>query len=124
SDPLAFASGRPVFAPAAPSGGDIAESAPGVPPADAAPPAQAADALAADAPVRRSGAAVDFWERVPTPTVLLVPVTIGLAVLIGVVLGPGGRPSPVFAREGGLSRALARRSPGGEDVDRPPAAAR
>jgi hypothetical protein len=119
SDPVAFASGQPAFAPATPPATGAAESAlPVGPPAEAALPAPPAD------PVPRAGAAVDFWEHVPTPTALLVPVAIGLAVLIGVVLGPGGRPSPVLAREGGLSRALARRSPGGEDGVRPPAAVR
>ena len=56
--------------------------------------------------------AVDFWERVPAPTALLLPVALGLAFLVSVTLGPAGRPSPVFRREGGLSRALARRNPG------------
>jgi hypothetical protein len=65
------------------------------------------------APVLRAPAAVGFWEDVPAATALLVPVALGLAGLIGVVLGPLGRPSPVFRREGGLSRALSRRSPGG-----------
>ena len=63
------------------------------------------------APVLRSRRAVDFWEHVPTPTVLLIPVALGLALLVSVTLGPAGRPSPVFRREGGLSRALARRKP-------------
>jgi hypothetical protein len=123
SDPLAFASGRPAFAP---SGGDAAEPAePAEPVVPVGPPEEAAlPAPAADTPARGEGAAVGFWERVPTPTALLVPVTIGLAVLIGVVLGPGGRPSPDFAREGGLSRALARRSPSGEDGARPSVAVR
>ena len=59
---------------------------------------------------------VDFWERVPAPTVLLLPVALGLALLVSVTLGPAGRPSAVFRREGGLSRALARRSAGGTGV--------
>jgi len=54
--------------------------------------------------------AVGFWEHVPTPSALLVPVAAGLAVLVSLLLGPLGRPSPVFRREGGLSRALARRA--------------
>ena len=33
-----------------------------------------------------------------------------------VTLGPAGRPSPVLRREGGLSRALARRNPGSADA--------
>lgn len=60
--------------------------------------------------VLRSRRGVDFWERLPTPTALLIPVALGLALLVGVTLGPAGRPSPVFRREGGLSRALARRN--------------
>lgn len=56
--------------------------------------------------------AVGFWEDVPAPTVVLVPVALGLALLIGLVLGPGGRPLPVWPRAGGLSRALARRDAG------------
>jgi hypothetical protein len=59
----------------------------------------------------QSRRAVDFWERVPAPTALLIPVALGLAFLIGVTLGPAGRPSPVVRREGGFSRALARRNP-------------
>ena len=59
--------------------------------------------------------AVGFWDRVPGPTLLLIPAAVGLAVLIGVVLGPRGRPSPVVSREGGLSRALARRPSRGTD---------
>jgi len=68
----------------------------------------------AQAQVPRADPAVGFWEEIPTPIALLVPVAAGLVVLIGVVLGPVGRPSPVFRREGGLSRALARRAPGGD----------
>ena len=67
-------------------------------------------------PALQARPAVDFWERVPAPTALLVPVALGLAVLVGVTLGPAGRPSPVFRREGGLSRALARRTAGGSEV--------
>lgn len=107
SDPPAFASGQPAFVPAdAPAAHTAESAAPAQPePTPPAPPAPA--------PVPRTRSSVDFWERVPTPTVLLVPLALGLAVLVGVVLGPGGRPSPVFVREGGLSRALARRQPGG-----------
>jgi len=67
-------------------------------------------------PVLQARPAVDFWEHVPAPTALLVPVALALAVLVGMALGPAGRPSPVFRREGGLSRALARRNPGGADA--------
>jgi hypothetical protein len=80
-------------------------------------PAEAAAAASAAAlsPALQSRRAVDFWERVPTPTALLVPVALGLALLVSVTLGPAGRPSPVFRREGGLSRALARRNPRSAD---------
>jgi hypothetical protein len=121
TDPLAYPSGQPTFAAVTP-----AATEPG--------PAPAETTLAAGPPrsVRTLGArpAVDFWERVPAPTTLLVPVAFGLAVLVGVVLGPTGRPSPIFRREGGLSRALARRArtvpdAGGPDAAlRPPAATR
>ncbi|HEV7865116.1 MAG TPA: hypothetical protein VGR20_20640, partial [Acidimicrobiia bacterium] len=111
-DPFAYTSGQPAFAAASP-GSDI--------PDPAVPSGSPADATLAAAPgppdpVLRTRPAVGFWESVPAPTVLLVPITVGLAVLIGMVLGPVGRPSPVFRREGGLSRALARRSPGGSDA--------
>lgn len=115
-DPPALASGRPVSAPPDPSaGGTVGSAAPGGPDPD--PPAPVAPA-----PAARTRSAVDFWEQVPTPTALFVPAALGLAVLIGVTLGPAGRPSPAFAREGGLSRALARRSGDGDDEPRPPAA--
>jgi hypothetical protein len=91
------------------AGGDTTES-----PAEAGlGPAPATPDRAA--PVLRSRRAVDFWEHVPTPTVLLIPVAFGLALLVSVTLGPAGRPSPVFRREGGLSRALARRKPRSAD---------
>ena len=107
ADPFAIPSGQLSFAAAA--GGDAA----GV---TALPrPSTGAEAVptpspAGHGPVLPAGPAVDFWEHVPAPTALLVPVAAGLAVLIGLVLGPMGRPSPVFRREGGLSRALARRA--------------
>jgi hypothetical protein len=69
-------------------------------------------APAGPGPVLQARPAVDFWERIPAPTALLLPVALGLAFLVSVTLGPAGRPSAVFRREGGLSRALARRSPG------------
>ena len=99
-------------------------------PEDAGPaeaPAEATFSAAPDrpGPAVRARPAVDFWENVPGPTALLVPVTAGLAVLVGMALGPGGRPAPVLRREGGLSRALARRSAAGGDAGaRPTAAAR
>ena len=96
-----------------PSTSDI--SASGAPPGS---PAEATLAAAPDqpSPVLRARPAVGFWEHVPAPTALLVPVALGLAVFVSVTLGPAGRPSPVFRREGGLSRALARRTPGGADA--------
>jgi hypothetical protein len=65
-------------------------------------------------PALRARPAVGFWDHVPAPTTLLLPLALGLAVLVSVTLGPAGRPSPVFRREGGLSRALARRKPGAD----------
>jgi len=57
--------------------------------------------------------AVGFWEHLSAPSALLAPIAAGLAILVGLVLGPLGRPSPVIRREGGLSRALARRAAAG-----------
>lgn len=104
-DPLGLATGQPTFA-AKPAGPDAA-GAPADPAAVALP-----DGPAPNRPVLPARRAVDFWEHVPGPTAVLFPITAGLAVLIGLVLGPAGRPAPVFRREGGLSRALARRQPG------------
>ena len=88
-------------------------------PAGSAPPGSAVPAGPAEialparpgshGPVLHARPAVDFWEHVPGATALLVPVAAGLAILVGLVLGPTGRPAPVFRRQGGLSRALARR---------------
>jgi hypothetical protein len=96
-----------------PPASDVSSS--GAPPES---PAEATLAAAPDqpGPVLRARPAVGFWEHVPAPTALLVPVALGLAVFVSVTLGPAGRPSPVFRREGGLSRALARRTPGGADA--------
>ena len=78
------------------------------------PPAGTGAVLAAPparhGPVLPAPPAVDFWEHVPAPTALFVPLAAGLAGLIGMILGPMGRPSPVIRREGGLSRALTRRA--------------
>jgi len=118
TDPFAYPSGQATFAAAAPSG-----SGTGLPPA----PAEVALAVSPgrQGPILRARPAVDFWEHVPASTALLVPVALVLAVLIGVVLGPTARPSAVFRREGGLSRALARRGPGARDLGlRPPTATR
>jgi hypothetical protein len=80
-----------------------------------APPEATLNAAPGPSGALQSRRAVDFWERVPAPTALLIPVALGLAFLISVTLGPAGRPSPVFRREGGLSRALARRNPRSAD---------
>lgn len=47
----------------------------------------------------------------PLGTLALIPLVLGLALLSGVILGPAGDPATVRHREGGLSRALARRTP-------------
>jgi hypothetical protein len=62
----------------------------------------------------RTHHAAGFWEGVPTRTVLLIPVALGLALLVAWALGPSGRPQPVRKRAGGLSRALDRRRGGGD----------
>ncbi|HEV3364731.1 MAG TPA: hypothetical protein VG795_11470, partial [Acidimicrobiia bacterium] len=101
----------PVADPVSPAGSDVTTS--GAPPEPAEAPLVAAPAD--PGPVLHARPAVGFWEHVPGPTALLVPVAVGVAVVVSVTLGPAGRPSPVFRREGGLSRALARRSPGSAD---------
>jgi hypothetical protein len=42
---------------------------------------------------------------------LLIPVTLALALLTSLVLGPLGEPTEVERREGGVTRFLARRDP-------------
>lgn len=109
SDPLAFPSGDTVFAPTFPP-------ASGTPATGANPAPTALVAAPGSQPQGqpyRLRPAVGFWENVPAPTALLLPVALGLALLTGLALGPGGRPLPVSPRAGGLSRALARRNPGG-----------
>jgi hypothetical protein len=64
----------------------------------------------------RTRHAAGFWEDVPIPTALLIPVALGLALLVARALGPSGRPQPVGKRAGGLSRALDRRTGGGGDA--------
>ena len=112
-DPLAFGAAQPAFADVTPPAADPFQSG-------AVPEPPAETTLAAPAagpgPVLQTRPAVGFWERLPGSTALLVPVAVGLAILVGVVLGPGGRPAPVLRREGGLSRALARRSAAGSDA--------
>jgi hypothetical protein len=119
ADPSASAAGQPSFGALPPSATDLPQ--PATVPESPAEVTLAAPA-ASPAPAVQGRPAVDFWERIPGPTALFVPAAIGLAVLIGVALGPGGRPAPVIRREGGLSRALARRT--GDAGLRPPAAAR
>jgi hypothetical protein len=55
---------------------------------------------------------VKVWGNLPPSTVLLLPAVLSLALLLGWALGPTGRPLPAHHREGGLSRALARRRAG------------
>ena len=96
-----------------PSTADV--SASGAPPESPAEPTlNAAPGLAG--PVVQARPAVGFWDHVSASTTLLLPVALGLALLVSVTLGPAGRPSPVLRREGGLSRALARRNPGSADA--------
>jgi hypothetical protein len=105
-EPPVFGGGEAAAGPS----GDVAVAAANADPAAGAAAGPAAPesngALVAARP------AVGFWEHVPAPSALLVPVAAGLAVLVSLLLGPLGRPSPVFRREGGLSRALARRAAG------------
>jgi hypothetical protein len=116
----AGAIGTPDYAIGTGTGADAAMPAASDTSATGSTPGSAPETIVDAAPDRSSGVlqsrrAVDFWERVPTPTALLIPVALGLAFLISVTLGPAGRPSPVFRREGGLSRALARRNPRAAD---------
>jgi hypothetical protein len=112
ADPLAYPYGRPASPAGTPAGPDLTQP-------DTVPEPPAEVTLAAPAatsgPAPQARPAVDFWENVPAPTALLIPVAVGLAVVVGVTLGPGGRPAPVLRRQGGLSRALARRSAAGRD---------
>ncbi len=108
SDPLAFPSGQPTFTTYEPM-------VPDVPATEAT--AELVAAPQTPAPVSGTFQAqpvVGFWEDIPAPTVLLLPVAFGLALLVGLILGPGGRPLPYWPRAGGLSRALARRHSGGD----------
>src|SRR5438105_708938 len=83
----------------------------------------ATPAAPAPAPSAGAGPSAPEAAAAASPVPAVAAPSVGLAVLIGVVLGPTGRPSPVFRREGGLSRALARRnSIGGDAGLRPPSA--
>jgi hypothetical protein len=116
---VADAAGAPTYSTG--PGGDAASPSASDAAAGGATPEPPAEVTLNAGPDRPAGAAlqarraVDFWEHVPTPTALLIPVAFGLALLVSVTLGPAGRPSPVFPREGGLSRALARRNPRSAD---------
>ncbi len=104
ADPLGFSTGQP---PASTYYTPVNTDIPA--------PDETAELVAAPAPTTgtlRAQPAVGFWEDIPTPTALLVPVALALALLVALTLGPGGRPLPSWPRAGGLSRALARRSSG------------
>jgi hypothetical protein len=106
SDPLAFPTGQPVYAPiSSPAVGSGTELS-------TAPDASVPVILSPARPLGRTLRArpvVGLGDEVPATTLLLVPIALGLALLIGLVLGPTGRPLPVWKRAGGLSRALDRR---------------
>ena len=111
--------GAPVSGGPAPAGraawsiGLSAAGSPDAPVTAAAAPAEVAlpGTPARPGPAGPARPAVRFWARLPRASALLLPFAAALAVLVGLVLGPAGRPLPVFRREGGLSRALARRPP-------------
>jgi hypothetical protein len=108
TDPLAFSTGPPAYTYATPINTDV--------PA----PDETAELVAGPTPAPGSATlqaqpVVGFWEEIPGPTVLLVPLALALALLVALILGPAGRPLPFWPRAGGLSRALARRS-GGDAV--------
>jgi hypothetical protein len=68
-------------------------------------------------PLCRYDAAVilgaEFWTDVHPATVLLGGLTaLIFVVLIGLILGPAGRPTPPRHRAGGFSRAIADRTDG------------
>ena len=113
ADALAFPTGEPAYVPVSSpaAGSDTASSA-----------TPASSATVALSPARPAGRtlqarpAVGLWDEVSAPSALLVPVALGLALLVGLVLGPTGRPLPVWKRAGGVSRALDRRESGGGDA--------
>jgi len=113
SDPLAFPSGEPVYAPiSSPGAGSGTELS-------TAPDASVPVTLSPARPLGRTLRArpvVGLGDEVPATTLLLVPIALGLALLIGLVLGPTGRPLPVWKRAGGLSRAFDRRESGSGDA--------
>ena len=74
-------------------------------------PRAAADRTVA-APVVRAQPVVGktkLFGNLSAATLLLVPLALAVAVVIGFLLGPAGEPSATRRREGGVSRALAAR---------------
>jgi hypothetical protein len=109
TEPVTFSTGEPAYTYFTPVN------------TDAPAPDEAAELATAPAPTSGTGtlqaqAAVGFWEDIPGPTVLLVPLAFAFALLVALILGPAGRPLPFWPRAGGLSRALARRSGGDATV--------
>ena len=51
-----------------------------------------------------------FWADVPGVTVLLILAGMVVALTLGFVLSPSGRPAARHRRSGGFSRALANRA--------------
>jgi hypothetical protein len=88
---------------------------------ESAAPAESAEAPAPAVPLPATASGgrsnlktrpVKVWGNLPPTSALLVPTVLTLALLLGWALGPSGRPLPAHGREGGLSRALARRRAG------------
>lgn len=91
------------------SGGDA--FATGVPQDPGPAPAPAAPVVPAPAPApAHPSQPISVGENIPAAAVLLGPMALFLAGLAAYSLGPAGNPSPLtIRREGGVSRALARR---------------
>ena len=53
-----------------------------------------------------------FWIDVHPATVLLAVAAVFFLALVGLILGPSGRPTPSRPRAGGFSRAIADRTDG------------
>ena len=53
-----------------------------------------------------------FWTDVHPATVLLALAALFFVGVVGIVLGPAGRPAPFRRRAGGFSRAIADRTNG------------
>ena len=116
--PLAFPPGDSASGPRVQdqvtSATDVAAPAPS--PAQVAPAAAPSSRPRPEEAIRTPRPAAGFWEDLPTHTALLIPVVLGLALLVGLALGPSGRPQPVWKRAGGVSRALDRRRGVGDDA--------